>query len=66
MAFNAKIPDKSTPDGKKRSKKFYTCMIYTVKDGYMVNMVLRMPTWMKEEGWQETAEQIIDSYKVKK
>lgn len=65
MAFDSKVDDKITPDGKKRVIKNYSCMIYTVKDGYMVTMVLRMPTWLKDEEWKETTNMIINSITVK-
>jgi len=65
MIFDAKVDDKTTPDGQKRIKKFYTAMVYTVKDGHLINIVLRLPNWMKEEGWVEATEEIVNSIRVK-
>ena len=65
MIFDAKVDDKTTPDGQKRVKKFYTAMVYTVKDGHLITMVLRLPNWMKEEGWVEATEEIVNSIRVK-
>lgn len=65
MMFDAKVDDKTTPDGQKRVIKFYTAMIYTVKDGHLITMVLRLPNWMKDEGWLEAADEIVNSIRVK-
>ena len=65
MVFDSKVDDKPTPDGKRRVIKNHTAMVYTVKDGYMITMVLRMPQWLKEEGWESVVEDVVDSIKVK-
>ena len=65
MIFDSKVDDKTTPDGKKRVKKFYTAMVYTVKEGHLITIVLRLPHWMKEEGWAEATEDIVNSIRVK-
>ena len=65
MAFDSKIDDKPTPDGKKRIIKNYNYLVYTVKDGHLITMSLRIPNWMKEEGWKEAADEIVSSIRVK-
>ena len=65
LTFDSKIDDNATPDGKKRVIKHYQCLVYTVKKGHLITMALRMPQWMKEEGWAEAADEIIESIRVK-
>lgn len=65
MIFDSKIDDKPTPNGQSRVIKNHTAMIYTVKDGYLVTMALRLPQWMKEEGWADVVNDIVTSIRVK-
>ena len=65
MAFDSKIDDKTTPDGDKRVIKNYNYMVYTVKQGHLIAISLRLPNWMKDQGWVEAADEIVNSIRVK-
>lgn len=65
LAFDSKVDDKITPDGQKRIMKHYNYMLYTVKSGHLITVALRMPNWMKEEGWEVAADEIMRSVRVK-
>ena len=65
MGFDSKIEDNDTPDGDKRVIKQFTYLLYTVKDGHLITTSIRLPNWMKEEGWELAAEEIIRSVRIK-
>jgi len=66
MIFESKIDDEMTPKGEKRVVRHYHYMMYTVRQGFLVTISLRMPLWMKELDWEEAADEIMESILIKK